>query len=158
MSIPKVESPDEVEEIVFQCGLNNIRKNELSPEQIQDKILDMQVAYNDAFPNARQHVVGLPPLNDEYIKTNKLLEKQCKFTGSNYVSTKAFLDKKTKRPRSDCFEDSPYEYHYEGKIGVPTLAKAIKKSLYSDANIDNDRLSTISHYRKKYPDTSDHTH
>ena len=59
-SIPEIPKPEEVEDIVFNMGLNDLRRG-LTPEAIQTKYLDMQMAYNDRFPNARQHITAIPP-------------------------------------------------------------------------------------------------
>ena len=76
-NIPKVNA--EVTDIVFQVGLNDLRRG-MSPEEIQEKTLDMQLAYNKCFPNARQHLTALPPLENEHVHTNDLLQKLATYT------------------------------------------------------------------------------
>ena len=60
-------------------------------------------------------------------------------TGSNFVSTKPFLDRNTGKMRANWMRD---RLHYN-EWGVRMLAKEVKKSLYSLANKDNARLTQI---------------
>ena len=94
--------------------------------------------YNQHFPNARQHLAGLPPIGTDHIETNKLLQKLCSFTQSNYISTKAFMDRASGKLRSGLING----FHYNS-MGVKHLAKEIKKSLYSPANRDNKQLESM---------------
>ena len=135
--IPKVADPEGVTDIVFQLGLNNLRRG-MKPNEIQDQILNIQMLYNQHFPNACQHVSGLPPLSEEHVETNQLLQKLSSFTQSNYISTKVFMDRATGKLRSGLFND----YHYNN-IGVKHLAKEIKKSLYSSANKNSQQQANI---------------
>ena len=94
--------------------------------------------YAEYFPTARQHVTAVPPLNESYIEAYKLLQKLSKITGSNFVSTKSFLDRNTGKLRANLIEG----FHYN-EWGVRLLAKEIKKSLYSLANRENGHLSQL---------------
>lgn len=135
--MPEIEKPEEVTDLVFQVGLNDARRGS-TPEEIQDKAFDMQMAYNQRFPNARQHIVALPPLTSKNIEVNKHLQKLCSHTESNFVSTKVFVDKASGKIRSGLTNG----IHYN-TWGVKMLAKEIKKSLYSNANIGNKKLNKM---------------
>ena len=70
--VPQTSDPHKVKDIVFQVGLNhthNIQNDERTIDEIQDDIqsraLTMQTKYLKQFPNARQHIVALPPMTKE---------------------------------------------------------------------------------------------
>ena len=134
--MPKTKDRPPVTDIVFMVGLNDFRRNK-DAKNLQEKYLDMQMAYAKQFPKARQHVTAMPPLDDEYVEANKLLQKLSKHTGSNFVSTKSFLDRSSGKLRANLMRD-PIHYN---EWGVRILAKEIKKSLYSKANMENSSLS-----------------
>ena len=140
--IPRVSEPEEVTDIVFQVGLNDLR-NGLCPKEIQENILDLQLAYNQQFPNARQHITAVPPLEDKHDNLNSQLQKLSKFTESNFISTKDFKDRATGKICSNVMND----YHYKA-VGSKILAKAIMKSLYSTSNIKPTRLARMSQIRR----------
>ena len=148
-NIPSIHKPDEVTDIVFQVGLNDLRKG-ATPKQIQEKTLDMQVGYLEKFPNARQHITALPPLDREHIEVNNELQKLCRFTESNFISTKALQDRTTGKIRPHTMRG----FHYN-ELGVRILAKEMKKSLYSTANTDNTRLFTLRKEIRVEPPTSE---
>ena len=60
-------------------------------------------------------------------------------TGSNFISMKGFRDKVTGGLRSNLIDG----IHLK-EIGLRTFAKAIKKSLYSPSNLNNDAIATIA--------------
>ena len=99
----------------------------------------MQIADYAAFPNARQHITGLPPLQNSHKNITARLQKLCRYTKCNFIHTKVFSDRKTGKIRRDTMRDF---LHYN-EYGVKILAKQIKKSLYSDANIKPTQLSSI---------------
>jgi hypothetical protein len=136
--IPKIPHPSKVEEIVFQVGLNDLRQG-ATPKEIQEDVLDMQLKYYKAFPNARQHITALPPLDNKHVVTNKLLQKLSSYTESNFVSTKVFQDKTTGKMRTNTMNG----FHYSAEWGIKILAKEIKKSLFSTVNTSNKQLETI---------------
>ena len=136
-NIPVIEKPEDVADIVFQVGLNDARKGS-TPEEIQNKMLQMQMAYNQQFPNARQHITALPPLTSRNIEVNKHLQKLCSYTESNFISTKAFIDKASGKLRSGLTNG----IHYNN-WGVKMIAKEIKKSLYSHANKNNNKINRM---------------
>ena len=148
-NIPSIHKPDEVTDIVFQVGLNDLRKG-ATPKEIQEKTLDMQVGYLEKFPNARQHITALPPLDREHIEVNNQLQKLCRFTESNFISTKALQDRTTGKIRPHTMRG----FHYN-ELGVRILAKEMKKSLYSTANTDNTRLFTLRKEIRVEPPTSE---
>ena len=135
--VPQTSEPEKVKDIVFQVGLNhthNIHNDERTIKEIQDDIqsrtLTMQTKYLKQFPNARQHIVAMPPMTKEHEKINESLGSLCKFTGSQFVSHKAFLDNNTKKLRANTMKQKygKIDYHYND-LGVKTLAKGIIKSL-----------------------------
>ena len=126
-------------DIVFQVGFNDFRDG-CSAEKIQEKTLDMQIKYNEYFPNARQHLTQLPPIDNSYNKVNLLIQKLAVFTQSNLISTKDFRDQRTGNIRSNVMED---RLHYSEEWGVKILSRAIMKSLYATANIENNHLKTL---------------
>ena len=150
--VPQTSEPEKVKDIVFQVGLNhthNIHNDERTIEEIQDDIqsrtLTMQTKYLKQFPNARQHIVAMPPMTKEHEKINESLGSLCKFTGSQFVSHKAFLYNNTKKLRANTMKQKygKIDYPYND-LGVKTLAKGIIKSLFSKENRDNNQLSIYS--------------
>ena len=137
-SLPDVENPDDVTDIWYNVGLNDSRSG-FSPERVSEDTLQMLKIYHKKFKNARHHVTGLLPLDDRQIETNRLLKKLTDNTGSMYVSTKAFRDKNTGNLRSNLIKDG---FHLM-PIGIGTLAKAVKKSLFSPNKTDDDSLAHI---------------
>ena len=129
---------------MFQVGFNDSRTGS-SAEEIQEKLLDLQIKYNEHFPNARQHLTFIPPLDNSYNEANLLIQKLASFTESNAISTKEFCDAKTSKFRQILLED---DKHYSAEWGVKILSKAIMKSLYSQSNIGSDHLTTIRQMRQ----------
>ena len=137
-SIPVVKNPNEVTDIVFKLGLNDFRHG-LDAEQICNSTFEMQIAYYAAFPNARQHITGLPPLQNSHKEVTKRLQRLCQYMKCNFIHTKVFSDRKTGKIRRDTMRD----YLHYNEYGIKILAKQIKKSLYSDANIKPTQLSSV---------------
>ena len=136
-SMPNINDPLNVTDIVFQVGYNDSRKG-FSPKEIQDKYLSMQMHYNQSFPNARQHVTALPPTEKNHIDVNLKLQKLSQYTGSNFITTKTFLDRNTGKIRSNVMDG----IHYN-EWGIKMIAKQIKKSLYSTANRENGHFALL---------------
>ena len=134
-SIPKTREQPSVTDVIFMVGLNDSRRG-LDPKEIQERYLDMQLKYAECFPKARQHITSLPPLDDRCLETNMQLQKLSKYTGANFISTKTFLDRNTGKLRANLMVG----IHYN-EWGTRMLAKEIKKSLYSTANLNDNRLS-----------------
>ena len=136
--VPKISDPEQVSDIIFQFGLNDFRDGD-KPDKIQENYLDMQLTYSQHFPNARQHVCAIPPLQNGHNKVNDQLQKLSSFTQTNFVSTKNFKDQNTGKIRSNLLKDF---VHYND-WGVRILAQQIKKSLYSDANFGSKQLENM---------------
>ena len=90
------------------------------------------------FRNARQHITALPPMSDDQIETNRELQKLSNHTACNFISTKAFRDRMTGQMRRNLMKG----YHYND-IGVKTLAREIKKSIFSDSNKNSTCLDKL---------------
>ena len=144
-AIPKVENPQEVKEVIFQVGLNDFRKG-FSAKEIQENMLEMQIKYKEHFPNARQHVTAIPPLANGHREVNRQLQKLSAHTQTNFISTKSFLDHATGKLRSNV----THGIHYN-EWGIRMLAREIKKSLFSNANINNDQLNMIKNLSTNSP-------
>ena len=144
-----MNDPNTVSDIIFQVGLNNLNDG-WSPEKIKERTFEMQKKYNEKFPHARQHITGLPPLETKHRQTNKLLQELKDETKSNYITTKKFLDNNTKQPRLKLFKvkNNRPDFHYNEGEGIKTLAKAIRRSLYSFENMEPQQLSQL---RKTQP-------
>ena len=134
----KITEPENVTDIVFQVGFNDVRKSFLSPQEAREKTFEMQQVYHEHFPNARQHITALPPMNDKLKSTNALLQKLANHTESNFIHTKVFSDRASGNLRANVMEG----IHYND-WGVRLLTKEIKKSLYSHANKENNRLTAL---------------
>ena len=137
-NIAVVDDPDSVTDVVFQIGFNDTRRG-LSTERIRENLLETQLLYNRRFRNARQHLTGLPPLSDAQVEVNGMLNRLALHTGSNIISTKQFRDRNTGQMRSNLMNG----IHYN-EVGIRILAKEMKKSLYSDANIGNGCLTMLN--------------
>ena len=104
----------------------------------------MLLLYQKKFPNARFHIVGIPPTDVvRHEETNEALDKIGKRTGTQFVSTKVFLDEHTKKIRSKTMRD---KVHYND-WGVRTICKEMKKSLYSPDNKGNGKLAASNQLR-----------
>ena len=71
--------------------------------------------------------------------------------GTNFISTKAFLDNNDGLLRAETMKD---DYHYND-YGVKILAKAIMKSLYSDENVGNNKLSNLNKRWREHASTTE---
>ena len=147
-NIPKVSDPKEVTDIVFQVGYNDLRGGS-SPEEVQESVLEVQLAYNKHFPNARQHITAVPPVDDNHLNLCKRLQKLSSFTDCNFVSTNVFIDKTSGKLRSGMTKTTQSGVHHYSEWGLKILAKEIKKSLYSTANTVNARLPRMLEIRQK---------
>ena len=125
-------------DVIFQIGLNDFRYG-LSAEEIRESTFEMQIQYYAAFPNARQHIKGLPPLQNSHKRVTRYLQKLCKYTKCNFIHTKVFEDRATGKIRRDTMRD----YLHYNEYGIKILAKQIKKSIYSRNNKIPSQLSSI---------------
>ena len=144
---PKVTKPEEIDDVVFQLGINDFNHG-FSGTEIAEKFFDIQKQYKKQFPNARQHITAIPPLSKDHEQVNKRLQKQCSQLGCNFISTKSFLDHATGRFRIKLIKSDRLHY---SDIGIRHLAKEIKKSLFSLSNRESDQLSHVSSMRKDNP-------
>ena len=142
-NIPDVAQPEKVTDVIFQVGLNDMRRGS-SATEIRDSTLNMQLIYRKKFKNARQHITALPPLDDPHIKVNNLLQKLTQNTGSNFITTKACRDRNSGQMRQNLIRD---KIHYN-TIGIKTIAREMKKSLFSQANIGNDSLTILNNMQQ----------
>ena len=136
-------NPSRVTDVIFQVGLNDTRDG-FSTQRTRDNIMETQIRYHRAFPNARQHLMELPPICDPQIEMNALIRKLAIHTGSNLVSTKQFRDRTTGHLRLNTMANDGFHYN---EVGVKILAKEIKKSLFSMANRENASLTVLNNFR-----------
>ena len=99
----------------------------------------MQTKYYHKYPQARQHIMAIPPIGKTHNEVNDLLQKLSKFTETNFISLKALRDTRTGRIRPNLMNG----IHYN-EYGIRLVARDIKKSLYSDANRENRQLSVLN--------------
>ena len=142
-NIPVTTKPNEVSDIIFQVGLNDIRHG-FNPEEIRENAFKMQLAYFKKYPSARQHITAIPPFGNSHKEVNKALQNLSVHTKTNFISTKAFTDRATGKFRSNLASG----IHYTD-WGVRMLAKEIKKSLYSNANCENAHLKVLCEKAEK---------
>ena len=148
--MPKVSDPKEVTDIVFQVGYNDLRGG-CTPEEVQERVLEVQLAYNKLFPNARQHITAVPPVDENHTNLCKQLQKLSSFTQCNFVSTNVFKDRTSGQLRAGMTEVTQSGVHHYTEWGLKILAKEIKKSLYSTANTANTTLSRMQEIRQIKP-------
>ena len=86
------------------------------------------------------HITALPPISKTHEAINETLDTLSNNTGTNFISTKAFLDNNDGMLRAETMKD---DFHYND-YGIKILAKAIMKSLYSDENVGNNELSNLN--------------
>ena len=139
-NVPAINDPDNVSDIVFSVGFNDSRRG-VSPKKICEDTMLMQIAYYKKFKNARQHLSAFIPLSDQQIEANDMLQKHALNTGCNFISMKNFRDRNTGSLRQNLVKG----IHFQ-EIGLRTHAKAIKKSLFSPSNLDNERLSAFMRF------------
>lgn len=136
--IPLIDDPSEVADIVFQVGFNDYR-NGTTPEKIQEKYLNMQIMYFQKFSEARQHIMAIPPIGKTHNEVNELFQQLSKFTEANFITTKALRDNRTGRIRPNLMDGIHYNDY-----GIKLVAREIKKSLYSTANRENQKLRMLA--------------
>ena len=141
---PKVTNPHEIDDVVFQIGINDFRRG-LTGDEFIHKYTEMLMKYKKLFPNARQHVTAIPPLSNDHEKVNKGLQKLSSHRGCNFISLKSFFDRATGKLRANLIEG----YHYNA-VGVRHLSKEIKKSLFSTSNRESHPSSL--HYGRNMSD------
>ena len=141
-SIPHVEEPSEVTDIIFQVGFNDYRKG-TSAEKIQENALEMQLKYFENCPQARQHITAIPPIGHSHNKVNIQLQNLRKFTETNFFTTKTLRDRNTGKVRTGLMNGIHYNNY-----GIGLVAREMKKSLYSTANRENQQLKSLSHSMK----------
>ena len=100
----------------------------------------MLFKYNGYFPNARMHIVALPPISKTHGAMNEMLQTLSDNTETNFIPTKALLDDNDGLLRAECMKDDIHYNEYRVKV----LAKAIKKSLYSGKNIGSNKLANLN--------------
>ena len=144
---PKVTNPQEIDDVVFQLGINDFNDG-LREEEIVQKLFDVQVQYKRLFPNARQHVTAIPPLSKEHMQVNKGLQKLCNNHECNFISAKPFMDHASGKFRANLMRSDNLHYN---DIGIRHLAKGIKKSLFSSSNLHSHQLSRIVNMRDGIP-------
>ena len=144
---PKVTNPGEIDDVVFQLGINDFNDG-LRENEIVQKLFDVQVQYKKLFPNARQHVTAIPPLSKEHEQVNKGLQKLCNNHECNFISAKSFMDHSSGKFRANLMRRDNLHYN---DIGIRHLAKGIKKSLYSSSNLQSTQLSRIANLRGDIP-------
>ena len=98
----------------------------------------MQKKYREKFPNARQHLALIPPVVEGHVEANASLQKLAMDSGSNVITNKPFLDRATGKLRANLTKGTHYT-----DWGVKLIAKEIKKSLYSKANIGNNQMNDL---------------
>ena len=136
-NMPTFDNPDDVTDIVFSVGFNDSRRG-VSPQTIRENTWNMQVEYFKKFRNARQHISAFLPLGDPQIEANDVLQKHAILTGCNFISMKGFRDRFTGSLRPNLIQG----IHLK-EVGLRTFAKAIKKSLFSPSNVDNQTLGAL---------------
>ena len=136
---PKVTNRHEIQDVVFQIGLNDYRDG-FDLKEITENYFHMQIEYKRLFPNARQHIVAIPPISRDHIEVNKSLQKLSQNLECNFVSAKPFLDHATGKIRANLMRNDGYHYN---DVGIRHLAKEIKKSLFSSANRESNELSRV---------------
>lgn len=141
-SIPVIENPSEITDIIFQVGFNDYRKG-TSAENIQENALDMQIKYFENFPQARQHITAIPPIGHSHNEVNIQLQNLSKFTETNFITTKSLRDRNTGKIRTGLMEG----IHYN-RYGISMVAREMKKSLYSTANRENNQLKSLNQSMK----------
>ena len=144
-----VTNPEEVNDIVFNVSLNDFRHGRRA-DQIQDEYLEMLQLYREAFPNARFHLTGIPPMANGHVEVNIMLQRLAYFTKCNFISTKVFQDKSSGKIRSNLMQErnKVVNYHYND-YGIRVLAKEMKKSLYSTSNREAQDLATVVKFQPR---------
>jgi hypothetical protein len=132
-NVQHCESPEEVTDIVFHVGQNDIRKG-LQPNEIQPKILQMQGAYHKRYPKARLHICAMPPLSPTYINANAKLQETARDTGCTFISVKEMCNHVSQTIFPKYMETDKMHYL---SAGISIIAKNIKHSLHSGANLIN---------------------
>ena len=136
----KIDNKDEISEVVVLVGTDNLVNNDTA-EQLYDKAQKLVCTLKERYPNARMHLTATLPLdNTQHHETNQALHRLCKHTGSNFITTKPFLDKTTKKIRSNTLNNKGNSLN---EWGVRIIAKEIKKSLFSDANKGRNKLTDL---------------
>ena len=129
-NVPTCDNPDQVTDVIFNVGLNDVRLGSNS-DDIRNETFQMQHMYYKKYPNARHHLCAIPPTSQIHIDVNRSLASLAQATGANFISVKNLSDPSTKRALPRLTDPENQCYNAEG---IKMLAKQIKKSIYSSAN------------------------
>ena len=129
-NIPTWEKPEKVTDIVIQLGDNDMRRG-ATADEITTKTFNLQSKYHRKFKNARFHLTSLPPTDTSREEANSQLRVLAQSTGSNFISLKGLKDRNSGSLRANMIQNDGIHYT---EVGFKTLAKEMKRSLYSTAN------------------------
>ena len=130
-NVPGCDRPLDVTDIVINIGVNDMRKG-ATPKEVRDQTFKLQSKYCKTFKNARFHLTALPPNGKPKEDAGSQLRELAQSTGCNFISLKGLKDKNTKKLRANMLQTDGVHYT---EVGVKILAKEIKRSLYSNANM-----------------------
>ena len=127
--IPRIESPENVSDIVVLIGINDNMNPKETNQETEDKHLKLMKVYNEAFPNAHFHIGAVPPTSFKQERLNARLQSLAQRTGESFISLNEMYDRHDKvRLRPGMLKGGD-EIHYT-EVGIKILAKEVKRSLH----------------------------
>ena len=122
--------PGQVTDVILQVGANDMRKG-ADGKEVKAGINRLQCKYKEKFKKARVHITALPP-TEQAKEANFHLRELAGETKNNFISLKGMKDRATQRVSAGMIQVNSPLYTARGTI---TLAREIKRSLYSNANL-----------------------
>ena len=122
--------PGQVTDVILQVGANDMRKG-ADGKEVKAGINRLQSKYKEKFKKARVHITALPP-TEQAKEANFHLRELAGETKSNFISLKGMKDRATHRVAAGMIQETRQLYTTRG---TTTLAREIKRSLYSNANL-----------------------
>ena len=122
--------PGQVTDVILQVGANDMRKG-ADGKEVKAGISRLQCKYKEKFKKARVHITALPP-TEQAKEANFHLRELAGETKSNFISLKGMKDRATQRVAAGMIQGTSQLYTTRG---TTTLAREIKRSLYSNANL-----------------------
>ena len=135
-NVARCSNPDQVTDIVVHLGSNDMRKG-ASAREVKEGIKKVQDRYKKTYHKARFHISALPPREGAQ-EANFHLRGLAGESKSNFVSLKGMKDRRTQKFMAGMIQD---DGHQLTRQGTRILAQEVKRSLYSKANMVQEKVS-----------------
>ena len=124
-SIPKLDHPGNVKDIVMLTGLNDVKNSHSNIPDVLKTADETCRKYQECFPNSIIHLGSIAPVDGKCMSYNMHLQELAAERGAPFISTDGMFN-----ASGNVKPDILNGIHYTRR-GVCTIAKAVKKSLYN---------------------------